>query len=1066
MYSLAENAPDRAVGLGNIRNAMRAMTHADEEKCITNLLESTSLSRAARDRIVTVARDLVTLSRAKRDDQGTMDYFLQEFGLSNREGVALMCLAEALLRVPDGLTADKLIAEKIMSGDWSDHKGQSENMFVNASVWGLMMTGGIVGLGQDVTSNFSGWMKRLISKSGEPVIRKAVMQAMRIMGGQYVLGRTIEEAATRGKKENRPDTLFSFDMLGEGARTLDDAAQYFTAYMQAIENIDENKNKDDVIGAHSISVKFSALHPRYEFAQAELVMRDIYPKILDLAVAAKNRGLGFTIDAEEADRLDISLDIFEALARESALAGWKGLGIVVQAYQKRAPYVLDWVITLGRDLNRKFMVRLVKGAYWDSEIKHAQERGLADYPVYTRKPSTDLSYQICAERMMRARDVIYPQFATHNAYSMAMILELAKNDQGGHDRDFEFQRLHGMGHLLYAQLQDSLTSPVNLRVYAPVGAHKDLLPYLVRRLLENGANSSFVNRFMDKNLPVEELMQDCGDLLEKTSPRRHGLIPLPVDILTASGREAGPRKNAQGLDLADPNVVFPLIEKLKLAVREPLVAGPIVGGKLIDRPTKDVASPANNSQLVGKIGLTEEVDIELALSKSVAAQKDWDAMGGNARADILNNAADLMEDDTEKLMAIIATEGGRTLADGLSEVREAVDFMRYYALQARAHFQEPIPLPGCTGERNEISLHGRGTFLCISPWNFPLAIFVGQVAAALAAGNGVIAKPAGQTPFIAGEAIKILHQAGVPGDVLHFLPGSGAKIGGKLIPDQRISGVVFTGSTGTAQSINRSLADRDGAIVPLIAETGGQNVMIVDSTALPEQVVDDVISSAFQSAGQRCSALRVLFLQDDVADKIITMLQGAMACLNMGDPMKLSTDVGPVIDNTARRELLDHVARMDNEATFLAKVEMPDSCTEGSYFAPRMYEIKSLDQLTEEVFGPILHIIRYSAQDLDHVLDQVRATGFGLTLGVHSRIEAVAGEIFTKLDVGNTYVNRNMVGAVVGVQPFGGMGLSGTGPKAGGPRYMYRFATEKTLTINEVATGGNKALFCLDDRED
>lgn len=1043
--------------LNKIRLKLRSMTHADEEKCITSLLETSGLSREARQRIVTSARDLVTLSRTKSDEQGTMDYFLQEFGLSNREGVALMCLAEALLRVPDGVTADKLIAEKIQSGDWSDHKGKSDSMFVNASTWGLMMTGQVINLGGDVTENFSGWMKRLVSKSGEPIIRSAVMQAMRIMGGQYVLGRNIEEAAKRGSRENRPETRFSFDMLGEGARTLDDAAQYFDAYCQAINKIGEENDKDDVYLASGISVKFSALHPRYEFAQAHVVMGEMVPKIRTLALAAKAQGLGFTIDAEEADRLDISLDIFESLARDPELGGWDGLGIVVQAYQKRAPYVLDWLIALGRETGRKFMVRLVKGAYWDSEIKHAQEMGLPDYPVYTRKASTDLSYQICAERMMAARDVIYPQFATHNAYTVALILEL-----GGTARDFEFQRLHGMGHLLYDQLQETVSSPVNMRVYAPVGAHKDLLPYLVRRLLENGANSSFVNRFMDKNIAVEELMQDTVELVEAESPRRHGMIPLPVDILSASGREAGPRKNAAGIDLVDSIEVDHLIGEMEKAVDEQLTMGPIVAGKTVKRPTEDILNPANLTEVIGKVGNAVDEDIDLALIKSEAAQKNWDALGGNGRAEILEKAADLMEDAKAPLMGIISKEAGRTIGDGLSEVREAVDFLRYYALQARTNFEQPIILPGCTGERNELSLHGRGTFLCISPWNFPLAIFVGQVAAALAAGNAVIAKPAEQTPIIAGEAVKILHKAGVPGDILHLLLGDGAHIGAKLVADERINGVAFTGSTDTAKIINRTLADRDGAIVPLIAETGGQNVMIVDSTALPEQVVDDVISSAFQSAGQRCSALRVLYLQEDVADKIVGMLQGAVACLTMGDPMKLSTDVGPVIDAEARQLLLDHVARMDAEATLIAKVELPEECGAGSFFGPHVYEIAGLDQLTREVFGPVLHIIRYKTRDMDKVLDQIRATGFGLTLGVHSRIEATAQDIFQKLDVGNTYINRNIVGAVVGVQPFGGQGLSGTGPKAGGPRYMFRFATEKTLTINTVATGGNTELFCLE----
>ena len=1030
----------RTKNLAEIRHLVRSMTHADEESCITDLLGSSKLSEGARQRIVSSARDLVRLSRARSDDQDTMDFFLQEFGLSNQEGVALMCLAEALIRVPDGRTADKLIAEKIQSGDWADHKGKSQSLFVNASVWGLMMTGGIVRLGADVTENVSGWMKRLVAKSGEPVIRRAVMQAMRLMGGQYVLGRTIEEAAKRGRKDNRPGTRFSFDMLGEGARTCDDAERYFQAYSQAIDKIGAANDADNIYEASGISVKFSALHPRYEFAQRDLVMAEMLPKIRRLACMAKDRGLGFTIDAEEADRLDISLDIFEALARDNDLAGWDGLGIVVQAYQKRAPYVIDWLIALGQEVKRKFMLRLVKGAYWDSEIKHAQEMGFADYPVYTRKPTTDLCYQICAERMMAAREVIYPQFATHNALTAALVLELA-----GTDRDFEFQRLHGMGHLLYDQLQDSVDRAVNLRVYAPVGAHRDLLPYLVRRLLENGANSSFVNRFMDRQIAVEKLIEDPAKLVTAASPRRHGKIPLPVDIVL----ESEPRKIAAGVDLANPLEVDRLLSAMASAD-----VGSETDGKTA------IYNPANRTQIIGRVGAAEDGDIDRALVKSGAGQKAWDALGGAARADILNRAADLMEEDRARLMGIIVREAGRTIGDALSELREAVDFLRYYAYQATVHFEVPIRLPGYTGERNLLSLHGRGTFLCISPWNFPLAIFTGQVAAALAAGNAVIAKPAEQTPIIAAEALKILHRAGVPQDILHLMPGGG-DVGARLVADERIRGVAFTGSTATAQAINRTLAARSGAIVPLIAETGGQNVMIVDSTALPEQVVDDVIASAFQSAGQRCSALRVLYLQEEVADRIIEMLCGAVACLQLGDPIQLSTDVGPVIDEAARRKLQEHVTRMDREATLLAKVDLPDYCEQGSFFAPHIYEISSLDQLTGEVFGPVLHILRYKARDLDQVLDRVRGLGFGLTLGIHSRIEATAFEIFQKLDIGNTYVNRNIVGAMVGVQPFGGQGLSGTGPKAGGPHYLLRFASEKTLTINTVATGGNAELFCL-----
>ena len=1059
MYSLNDSKKNKTLTLEQIRHNVRLMIHRDEEICVKGLLHATELTTGERNRLVDNAREFVKKSRAKSDSQGTMDYFLQEFDLSNKEGVALMCLAESLLRVPDGATADKLISEKISAGKWSNHKGHSQSTFVNASTWGLMLTGEFVDLGVDVKGNTDNWFKNFIKKTGEPVVRTAIIQAMRIMGGQYVLGRTIDEAINRGIKENAAGTRFSFDMLGEGARTLGDADRYFAAYKKAIEEIGAQEKHDNVYSANGISVKFSALHPRYEMVNHDLVMADMYPRILELAILAKAKGLGFTIDAEEADRLDISLDIFEKLARAKELQDWQGLGIVVQAYQKRAPYVIDWLKSLGQELNRKFMVRLVKGAYWDSEIKHAQEMGLADYPVFTRKPSTDLSYQVCAERLMADLDVFYPQFATHNAYSVALVLELAAKWNVATDK-FEFQRLHGMGHLLYAVVQASVETPFNIRVYAPVGAHKDLLPYLVRRLLENGANSSFVNRFMNKNVTVDELMQDTIKLVEDKTPVRHSMIPLPKDILSHSNREKHPRTNATGFDLADPLEIDQLNKNL--AIKTQWQAGPIVCGKMSFDTPLDVISPTTGL-LVGKVGMTSDVHIENALMAAQKSQKSWNSLGGAARAAVLNAAADALEQKCHHLMGLIADEAGRTLADGLSEVREAVDFCRYYAGQAQENFEDAKLLPGPTGERNELYLQGRGTFLCISPWNFPLAIFIGQVTAALAAGNSVIAKPAEQTPLVAAEAVKILHQAGVPVDVLHMLPGDGVKIGAKLVADERISGVAFTGSTDTAKIINRSLANRDGAIVPLIAETGGQNVMIVDSTALPEQVVDDAISSAFQSAGQRCSALRVLYLQEDVADVIISMLKGAMDCLSLGNPADLATDVGPVIDQTARQLLVTHAARMDKEATLIHALDAPTLYSEGTFYGPRLYEIATLDQLKKEVFGPILHVIRYKSSDLDKVLAQIQATGFGLTLGVHSRIEDSADYIFKNLDVGNTYVNRNIVGAVVGVQPFGGQGLSGTGPKAGGPRYLFRFATEKTLTINTVATGGNTELFAMED---
>jgi len=1040
--------------LTDLRGALRSATHRDEAEAVAFLLESCSLTSGARHRIVRRARDLVDAARNRRDHQGSLDAFLQEFGLSNKEGVALMCLAEALLRVPDTDTADKLIAEKIRSGTWKDHRGRSDSLFVNASTWALMLTGRVIDLDRDTREDLGGWFSRLVGRTGEPVIRSAVNQAMRIMGGQFVLGRTIEEAMGHARKANPKGVVNSFDMLGEGARTDAAAKRYFDEYLAAIRAIGKLTAGETVYDRHGISVKLSALHPRYEFKEAAVVMAELLPRLKRLALAAKEENLGFNIDAEEAGRLDLSLDLFEALARDPGLAGWDGLGFVVQAYQKRGPHVIDWLAALGRETGRRFMVRLVKGAYWDTEIKHAQERGLADYPVYTRKASTDLSYLVCAARMLDAPDALYPQFATHNAHSVAAILEMTADG-----KDFEFQRLHGMGELLYDGVRKSAPD-VRVRIYSPVGQHKDLLPYLVRRLLENGANSSFVNRFMDARTPVEDLVKDPVALVE-AAPPRHANIPVPRNIYRASGLPRTDRDNARGIDLDDPACVSPMLEVMEKARARDYLAVPVIGGT--DGASDDaepVTSPADRSVFVGRVRNATTEEVAEAARIALKAQKGWDSLGGAARADILTRAADRMEAETESLMALITAEAGRTIDDALDEVREAVDFLRYYAEGARADFAAPEALPGPTGEANSIALHGRGVFACISPWNFPLAIFTGQVSAALAAGNAVLAKPAEQTPLIGREAVRILHAAGVPGDVLHFLPGDGA-VGAAMVADPSVTGVAFTGSTETAQTINRTLAGRDGPIPTLIAETGGQNAMIVDSTALAEQVVDDAVLSAFRSAGQRCSALRVLFLQEDIADGMIEMLSGAMDALVLGDPALLATDVGPVIDEAARAGLAAHVERMKRDARLIKACSLPEGADKGSFMAPHLFEIESLDMLEREVFGPVLHVVRYKARELPAILESIKRTRYGLTLGIHSRIESTAEDIFNALGVGNTYVNRNMVGAIVGVQPFGGQGLSGTGPKAGGPRYLHRFATEKTLSINTTATGGNAALFCL-----
>jgi len=1028
--------------LSALRTEIRQYTHADEATCVKRLLQESPLTGGQRERVVSRGRMLVAGCREDADKAGMLDMFMQQYSLSSKEGVAMMCLAESLLRVPDAGTADDLIAEKILSGAWEDHRGQSESIFVNASTWGLMLTGRVVALESEITESTDTWMKKLVNRVGEPVVRAAVRQAMKIMGQQYVLGRDIKEALERGHKENTKDTRFSFDMLGEGARTMHDANRYFDAYMRAIRGIGKREEKDAVVEANGISMKLSALHPRYQYAQEARVMNEMLPRIHKLALEAKNYGLGFTIDAEEADRLDISLDIFESLARDPVLMGWDGLGFVLQAYGKRAPLVAQWLAELGRDAGRKLMVRLVKGAYWDSEIKFAQEEGYADYPVFTRKANTDLCYEVCAAKLLDAQDIIYPQFATHNAHTAALVLELGRGKQ------FEFQRLHGMGDLLFIQLlKDAGSSPVPVRVYAPVGAHRDLLPYLVRRLLENGSNSSFVNRFLDKKVPVAHVVTDVRADVEVSVTGRHAVIPLPVDILRAAGDE---RPDTHGIDLANADSVRQLLSVVEPLAERSWATGPIIGGELNIDDGDAVTCPVDTRKVVGTCRKARPEEVSKALDVAAASQPAWDAMGGEARAEILERAAGIMESRMFELTGLLAYEAGRTLNDGISEVREAVDFLNYYAQQARKRFSGPETVIDPLGCASHYSLHGRGVFFCISPWNFPLAIFTGQVAAALAAGNSVIAKPADPTPLIAAESIKIMHEAGVPGDVLNLVPGRGSVLGRIINTDARIKGVVFTGSTEVALDIQRTLVERGGEVPAFIAETGGQNSMVVDSSSLPEQVVDDAIRSAFLSAGQRCSALRVMYIQDDVADGIIEMLKGAMAELAINKPWQLSTDVGPVIDETARKDLQQHIENMKLEAVLHYACEVPQGFENGTFLAPHLFELRTVKQLPGEIFGPILHVIRFKRAQFHKVIDEINGTGFGLTLGVHSRIERFADEVVKLTHVGNNYINRNMVGAVVGVNPFGGQGLSGTGPKAGGPNYLTRFASEK-ITLLEPA---------------
>ncbi|KAB7765753.1 bifunctional proline dehydrogenase/L-glutamate gamma-semialdehyde dehydrogenase [Xanthomonas sp. LMG 12462] len=1044
-----------------LRAAITAAWLKDEAEHVRELLEQARLPAADQARVQALAADLVTRVRARAQDQGAIEAFMRQYDLGSEEGVLLMCVAEALLRIPDQDTADKLIRDKLGDADWKKHMGESDSILVNASTWGLMLTGKLVQINDLTRADVSGAFKRLIGRVGEPVIRLAVRQAMKIMGHQFVMGRTIGEALTRSKKGDNAHYRYSFDMLGEGALTMKDAQRYLDAYRQAIHAIgkhfaaqrQQGGGKDAVFAAPSISIKLSALYPRYEHAKRARVMAELVPGVLELAQLAKSYGIGYTVDAEEADRLELSLDIIEATFSDPSLDGWEGYGLAVQAYQKRTPYTIDFLADLARRVGRRIPVRLVKGAYWDAEIKRAQVEGHPGYPVFTRKQNTDVSYLACAKRLFAHSDALYPMFATHNAQTIAAVRAIA----GG--RDYEHQKLHGMGDDLYAEVIPADRLGVPCRVYAPVGSHEDLLPYLVRRLLENGANSSFVNRITDEDVAIEDLIRDPVEAVSAFASIPHPKIPLPVDLLRSQNHN---RKNSMGANLANDNDLRALADQLNTALK-PWQAAPLVPGAVIAGDALAVANPADHRQIVGHWKPADADTVEKALSNAAAAYPAWNRTPAASRATILEHAADLLEARMPEFMALCVKEAGKTLPDGVAEVREAVDFLRYYAGQARAQFGAPERLPGPTGESNELQLHGRGVFVCISPWNFPLAIFLGQVAAALAAGNSVIAKPAEQTNLVGHAAVKLLHEAGVPEAVVQFLPGDGATVGAALTRDPRVAGVAFTGSTDTARAINRALAARDAAIGVLIAETGGQNAFIADSSSLPEAVVKDAISSAFISAGQRCSAARVLFVQDDIADKVMTMLAGAMAELKVGDPGLLSTDVGPVIDADALQILTDHAARMDREARAIAVAATDAATAHGSFFAPRAYELQSLTQLQREIFGPVLHVIRWKADQLDAVIDQINATGYGLTLGVHSRIDETIERIASRVAVGNVYVNRNQIGAVVGVQPFGGQGLSGTGPKAGGPHYLLRFATEKVVTVNTTAAGGNASLLTLGD---
>ncbi|GAA5083244.1 bifunctional proline dehydrogenase/L-glutamate gamma-semialdehyde dehydrogenase PutA [Lysobacter panacisoli] len=1041
------------------RAAITAGWVRDEAAHVRMLLERARLPDADRAAAQATAADLVRRVRTRAKDQGAIEAFMRQYDLGSEEGVLLMCVAEALLRIPDQETADKLIRDKLGDADWKKHMGQSDSVLVNASTWGLMLTGHLVDLADETKRDVHGAFKRLLGRVGEPVIRLAVRQAMKIMGHQFVMGRTIGEALSRSQKNGNAAYRYSFDMLGEGALTTKDALRYLQAYRDAIHAIGKSGNfvGTDVFAAPSISVKLSALHPRYEHAKRERVFAELVPRVLELAQLAKSYGIGFTVDAEEADRLELSLDVIAAAFSDASLDGWEGYGLAIQAYQKRAPEAIEFIADLARRSGRRIPVRLVKGAYWDSEVKRAQVDGQLGYPVFTRKPNTDVSYLANARLMLEASDAIYPMFATHNAQTIATIHQRAKSM--GRHKHFEFQKLHGMGDDLYAEVIPGDRLDVPCRVYAPVGSHEDLLPYLVRRLLENGANSSFVNRITDEDIAIDDLIHDPVETVSAFESIAHPRIPQPLDLYRSFGID---RNNSMGINLANDDQLRTLAEQVNAATRNDWRAAPLVPGATVSGPQVAVTNPADRRQVVGQWQAADSATVERAVQNAVAAHDAWNATPAASRAAILEHAADLLEQRMPEYIALCTREAGKTVPDGVAEVREAVDFLRYYGAQARKQFAVE-PLPGPTGESNTLQLSGRGVFVCISPWNFPLAIFAGQIAAALAAGNSVLAKPAEQTNLIGYYAVKLLHEAGIPEAVLQFLPGDGATVGAALTKDPRIAGVAFTGSADTARAINRSLAARDAAIGVLIAETGGQNALIADSSSLPEQVVKDAIASAFTSAGQRCSAARVLFVQDDIADKVTHMLAGAMAELKVGDPGLLSTDVGPVIDEDALKMLRDHAERMDREASKIAEVALDGDAANGSFFAPRAYTLKSLDQLHKEVFGPVLHVLRWKADQLDAVIDAINATGYGLTLGIHSRIDETIEKISSRVKVGNCYVNRNQIGAVVGVQPFGGQNLSGTGPKAGGPHYLPRFATEKTITINTTAAGGNASLLTLGD---
>jgi RHH-type proline utilization regulon transcriptional repressor/proline dehydrogenase/delta 1-pyrroline-5-carboxylate dehydrogenase len=1028
-----------------IRQKIREFYRIDENIAVDHILPAAEVNVSARSRAWDRARKMVLKIRQDQEGNGAIDSLLNEYSLSSEEGVVLMCLAEALLRVPDKHTQDELIRDKISQGQWSNHLGASDSLFVNASSWGLLLTGSMVNYADKRKKEQFGLLKKTVGRLGEPVIRKSMNYAMKVMGQQFVMGETIKAATERAATKEQQGYVYSYDMLGEGARTMADADMYYKAYENAITAIGEvaiASGKNDPRKVPGISIKLSAIHPRYELSNKERVMDEIVPRLKALCLQAKRYNIGLTIDAEESDRLDISLDVIEAVFSDNDLGDWQGFGLALQAYQKRAIFVVEWLRDLTLRTQKKMMVRLVKGAYWDTEIKNAQKDGLTHFPVFTRKSSTDVSYHACANKLLEYRDTIYPQFATHNAYTAATIVELAGEDKAG----FEFQCLHGMGDSLYDQIVKE--ESIQCRIYAPVGHHEDLLAYLVRRLLENGANSSFVNAIVDETQPVESLLEDPVEKTQRLKAKYNHQIIMPVDLYQSEiigqsvieGRKG--RDNSKGLDLTDINEITRLKPTLDNWLTDHLLCK-----KDLPKGAVAVMNPANRGEIIGFHQYASHDEMLVMIDNAEVAFNSWSTIPVAERAALLCRIADILERHMDELIALCIKEAGKVAQDGIDEVREAVDFCRYYAARAIKLSED---------ER----LEARGVVLCISPWNFPLAIFLGQVAAAIATGNTVLAKPAEQTGLIALRAIELMKSVGLPENVVQAVIAPGSAVGSTIVPDSRIQTVMFTGSTETGTRISQTLAERGGDQVPFIAETGGQNCMIVDSTALPEQVVDDVISSGFQSAGQRCSALRVLFLQEDIADNIIAMLKGALAELQIGDPAKLSTDVGPVIDQKALNALNKHAEHMKSHGKLLYQCEISSDAKEADvdtnidknhfFFAPRLYEINDISVLKQEVFGPCVHVVRFKGDQIKNVIDNINGTGFGLTMGIHTRIEHRAVELAKLSRAGNVYINRNMIGAIVGVQPFGGRGLSGTGPKAGGPNYLTRLVKEKSTPDAEV----------------